>query len=220
MKTLIVLPSWGRDEYCYKNLIATTPKDYKVYVLPYEVICPDRKIENIEKNLIEFIKSKKLKSVELLGHSLGGTIGLLFAANHPEYISKLILVDAKAFKTHSHLFTLFPTQIENLRVAENFGFAFHLVFKTALKILFNPGLHGKLGLWAIRFDANTIAYKITVPTAILWGESDKSIPVKLGKQLHALIPNSTFTVIPSGSHEWILHHPEFVWKCYDFIKSF
>lgn len=212
MKTLIVLPSWGRDEYCYKNLIAAKPKDYNLSILPYEIICPDRKIENIEKNLIAFIKSKKLKSIELLGHSLGGTIGLLFALNHPEYVSKLILVDAKTFRTHSHLFTLLPTQRENLRVAENFSFAYHLVFKTAFRILLNPGLHGKLGLWAIRFDGTPIAQKITVPTIILWGENDKSIPLKLGKRLHELVPHSSFTIIPSGSHEWILHKPQHVWN--------
>ncbi len=211
MKTLLVLPSWGRDAYCYKKLIETAPKDYKVYVLPYEVLCLDRKIKNIDKNLVTFIKSKNLRSVELLGHSLGGTIGLVFAANHPEYVSKLILVDAKAFRTHSHLFTIFPTQRENLRAAESFSFTYHLVFKTAFRILFNPGLHGKLGLWAIKFDVNTISHKITVPTMILWGEKDKSIPLEIGKRLHNLISHSTFTIIPAGSHEWILHDPKYLW---------
>lgn len=212
MKTLIVLPSWGREKGAYKKLLATAPKNYTVYVLPYEFLCPDRKIENIEHNLIAFLKSKNLKSVELLGHSLGGTIGILFAVNYPAYVSKLILVDAKAFTTHSHLFTVWPTQRENLRVAGSFSFAYVTVFKTALRILLNPRLHGKLGLWALTFDAQKIASRITVPTIILWGEKDVATPVAEAKQLHKLIPNSTLTIIPSGSHEWILHYPKHVWE--------
>lgn len=212
MKTLIVLPSWGREETAYKKLLATRLKNYDVFVLSYEKLCADRKIENIEKNLITFIQSKRLKSVELLGHSLGGTLGINFAVRHPKLLSRLILIDAKAFRTQNHLFALLPTQRENLRQAGNLKFAYQLVFKTAFRILSNPGLHGKLALWALKFDATNIASKITIPTIILWGENDKSIPVKLGEKLHNLINDSSFKVIPKGSHEWILHSPEHLWE--------
>ena len=41
---------------------------------------------------------------------------------------------------------------------------------------------------------------ITVPTLILWGREDKVIPLKVGKLLHELIPNSTLDVIEQCGH--------------------
>jgi pimeloyl-ACP methyl ester carboxylesterase len=211
-KTLIVLPSWGRDRNAYKKLIALAPDDYIVYVLSYEFLCPNGNIDRIEERIVDFIRLKKLPSVEIVGHSLGGTVGLGFAIRYPEYVSRLILVDAKVFKTRSRGISVFPTQWENLFIADNFGVAYDLVFRTGLRILFNLRLHGKLGLWALKFDATDGAAQIKVSTVILWGENDRSTPVKDGYLLHNLVPHSTLTVVPSVGHEWILHYPHYFWE--------
>jgi pimeloyl-ACP methyl ester carboxylesterase len=41
---------------------------------------------------------------------------------------------------------------------------------------------------------------ITVPTLILWGREDRVIPLKVGEQLHQLLPNSTLQVIEKCGH--------------------
>lgn len=50
--------------------------------------------------------------------------------------------------------------------------------------------------------------KIIRPTLILWGEEDTWIPVEIGEQLHAMIPNSQFHVIPESGHLVIEERPE------------
>ena len=51
-----------------------------------------RIIENAADEIARYIKSAGLKPV-VVGHSMGGTIGLLLAARHPEAVSKLMIVD-------------------------------------------------------------------------------------------------------------------------------
>ncbi len=44
-----------------------------------------------------YIKAKKLKSPRIIGHSLGGTMGMMLALQHPEDVGRLMIVDALPF---------------------------------------------------------------------------------------------------------------------------
>jgi len=44
-----------------------------------------------------YIKTNKLQAPKIIGHSLGGLMGLLLASQHPEDVSKLLVVDSLPF---------------------------------------------------------------------------------------------------------------------------
>lgn len=44
-----------------------------------------------------YIRSNKLKSPKVIGHSMGGLMGLMLAQQHPEDVSKLLVVDSLPF---------------------------------------------------------------------------------------------------------------------------
>jgi pimeloyl-ACP methyl ester carboxylesterase len=44
-----------------------------------------------------YIKTNRLKSPRLIGHSLGGTMGMMLAIQHPEDVGRLMIVDALPF---------------------------------------------------------------------------------------------------------------------------
>lgn len=44
-----------------------------------------------------YLQTKKLKSVTLVGHSLGGTLSLMIAQHAPELVGKLVIVDSLPF---------------------------------------------------------------------------------------------------------------------------
>lgn len=44
-----------------------------------------------------YIKANKLKAPKIIGHSLGGTMGLMLAVQYPEDVSALMIVDALPF---------------------------------------------------------------------------------------------------------------------------
>jgi pimeloyl-ACP methyl ester carboxylesterase len=51
-------------------------------------------LPTIKNELIEYIKQKKLKPVTIIGHSLGGTLGMWLVTEQPALFKKLIAVDA------------------------------------------------------------------------------------------------------------------------------
>lgn len=67
-------------------------------VMDYPVMAAD---------LLRFIESQGLKTVNLLGHSMGGKIAMWFALNHPDTVAHLIVVDiAPVGYTHSFDITI------------------------------------------------------------------------------------------------------------------
>ena len=54
-------------------------------------------IAPLVEELAAYIKRNKLKSPAIIGHSLGGLIGLMLADKHPETVGKLMIVDTLPF---------------------------------------------------------------------------------------------------------------------------
>jgi len=50
-------------------------------------------LPSMEEDLMELIEEYHIKNLNLLGHSLGGKIVMLFALHHPEIVRKLVVVD-------------------------------------------------------------------------------------------------------------------------------
>lgn len=51
-------------------------------------------LPRVDRELSDYIAANKLDQPIIVGHSLGGFVGLRFAINHPEQLSRLVVVDA------------------------------------------------------------------------------------------------------------------------------
>lgn len=49
--------------------------------------------ELMVQDVFDYCQANSLNSIDLLGHSMGGKIAMLFAARHPEMVEKLIIAD-------------------------------------------------------------------------------------------------------------------------------
>lgn len=54
-------------------------------------------IAPVAEEIARYISEERLDKPALIGHSMGGTIGLMIAARHPESVSKLMVVDMVPF---------------------------------------------------------------------------------------------------------------------------
>ena len=57
--------------------------------------------------------------------------------------------------------------------------------------------------WSPRFhsaDLHKWLHRITVPTMIIWGDSDKIFPPAYGDAYHAAIPGSVLRIVPECGH--------------------
>lgn len=98
-QNIILLAGLGTSTKVWDETIAVLSKTKTCYAVSFSGFAGSKAQSNPdltlwEKDIVKFIKDKKIKNPVLIGHSMGGTLALQIAANHPDIISKLVVVDA------------------------------------------------------------------------------------------------------------------------------
>jgi len=165
-----------------------------------------------------------LSSAHLLGLSWGGTMAMEFHRRHQDRVFSLILADTYAGWTGS----LGAEQAEQ-RLARCLGESEmpaeewvpqcvpDAFSSTAPKELldgyasimsdFHPAGFRAMSR-AVVPDSRDILPGITVPTLLIWGDSDKRSPLTAGEAMRDAIPGSRLVVIPGAGHVSNMEQPE------------
>jgi proline iminopeptidase len=182
--------------------------------------------------------------IELLGHSWGGYLVMAYAAQHPEHISHLIIVDSAApkFKDTIFLFdNVFPEGIERqqgVSFAEEMGDKgasdtdlreyFSMLFyspqnRDKFLATVSPGVYKKDINEAVvkdieRFDLNPEIRKFRFPTLVITGRYDMNVAPVVAYKIHQAIPGSKFAVFERSGHLPFFEEPdEFVRVMEEFL---
>ena len=184
-------------------------------------------LEDKADDIYKLILDEDLTNLTLIGNSLGGAIALLVAIrlgrHEPDRLAKLILIDSAGDKG-----TL-PVHLKLLRSVLGTAIIYLSPSKLAARMTLRMCYYdrNKTTREQVNAYAETIASRggrhallqtarqcipenadeliaqlnsIKVPTFILWGREDKVIPLKVGKLLRQLIPNSTLEIIEHCGH--------------------
>ncbi len=167
----------------------------------------------------------------LAGHSMGAAIALRYAANYPQDVKTLTLVDAAGI-LHRLAYTkyLAPLGLEQLAGRELPArglfsqLAGELLDRAQQRLPVDPELlldipplrrkmlgnkPGALAAYAlVKEDFSRVPQRIEAPTLILWGEHDRIAPVRTGQVLDALIPRSELHIITGAGHAPISQQPD------------
>jgi len=162
----------------------------------------------------------------LVGHSMGGTIALRYAARYPDDVKTLTLVGPAGI-LHRMAYTklLAPLGLEQLsgHVLPGKGTISDLVGVMLEKaeaqlpaylgaLMEIPPLRQKVlkdnptaiaGFALAQEDFSQAPERVTAPTLIVWGELDQAAPLRTGYVLDSRIPRSLLEVIPGGGHTTI-----------------
>jgi pimeloyl-ACP methyl ester carboxylesterase len=172
----------------------------------------------------QFLDKLGVKKCVLGGNSLGGAVAWKFALQHPERVSKLILIDAAGYPMQSKSVPVafqmarFPivnqlfTVITPRAVVES---SIKNVYADPSKV--TPVLVEQYWDMARR-AGNRAAFvarmttanqpdnswqkikTISAPALIMWGARDLLIPVELGRRFEADLPNDTLVVYQNLGH--------------------
>lgn len=159
---------------------------------------------------LDFIARLGLGRVHLVGHSLGGWIAAELAVRDQHPLRTLTLVapggihvkgvapgDIFLWSTQQRIRNLFfnPAFAEAMLAQPLGEQEQELLLKnqiTTARLGWQPRLHNPdLAKWL---------HRITVPTLLLWGDSDKIIPPLYGPTFRNLIPGSRLSIIPQCGH--------------------
>jgi len=154
-------------------------------------------------------------AVTLIGLSFGGWLAAEIAAACPRLLGKLILVDAVGIKVSDRetpdildVFNTAPSEVQrrSWHDVRKWGMDYdamsddaivaHARNRDALCLYaWHPYMHNpQLPRWLRR---------ITVPTLVLWGDSDGIVSPAYGRAYSALIPGARFALIEAAGH-----HPD------------
>lgn len=182
--------------------------------------------------LAAFMQALGIEKATLIGQSLGGGAAIQFGVEFPEKVDKLILVDsaglanpgppaARFFKLRGvgealmsfpgdglrkkmlKDFFLFEAETLSPELFERLT-RFQKIAGTAASALavMRSGFANALEDVLPRLAA------LGVPTLILWGAQDRSIPLKLGRRMHQILAGSSFYVIQDAGHAPNLEQPD------------
>ena len=186
-----------------------------------------------------FMEALGIPRATLVGNSMGGGLVIGMALAHPERVDRLVLIsglpDGVREKLASPLFrravdSRIPVWIVNLgnwftgrgltrtvlsEIVHDPDLLTPAVIERAYCNRKRPGtippllaLMRNLPLWEEGFAKHLT--EIRSPTLIVWGAEDRLFPPKVGQDLHGVLPDSTFVLIPEAGHIPQWERPETV----------
>ncbi len=174
-------------------------------------------VKSLSDYLYDFMCYLKIESAVLIGNSMGGHIGLIFAKDHPEKVDGLILTGSSGLFEES-MGSSFPRRGDKEYIRKKTEEVFYdpkvatddlvdKVFEIANNRVTILKLLG-YAKSAIRHNMAKDIPKITKPTCLIWGANDKVTPPHVAEEFHKLLPKSELNWIAKCGHAPMWEHPK------------
>ena len=98
-RTIVLIPGFACSGEVWAETKSVYEKDFTCYTLTMAGFAnaepsPNPNFENWKSGIANFIKEKNIEKPILIGHSMGGGLAMAIAADYPEHIEKIAVVDA------------------------------------------------------------------------------------------------------------------------------
>lgn len=179
---------------------------------------------------LDFLKAMQLREVHLVGNSLGGWIAAEIAVRSTDRLKTVTLASAVGIHvegiTRPDIFLMNPRQLAEIIFADpEFAKKRNANPPTeqeAATLMKNRFMTAKLS-WQPRShnpDLPKWLHRIDVPSLILWGDSDRLVPLAFGEEYHRLIPASRLEILERCGHlPQVERSAEFVDRVAQFARA-
>jgi pimeloyl-ACP methyl ester carboxylesterase len=180
--------------------------------------------------VVDFMKQLGIERAVLIGSSYGAAVAATVALDHPDMVEKLILVGAvnNNRPTRYLLMRLFGSPIIG-DILSPLLVGSRLLLRKRMKRVYDKhswvlderrvdarhlplstrNAHRAIIRTVRRWDAERVsrdAHLLTQPTLLVWGDTDREVPLQDGERLHEAIPGSRLIVFRDCGH---LPHEEY-----------
>ena len=147
-----------------------------------------------------------LERVTLVGHSNSAGTALVMGALYPGRLARVVLADTVgADASPSYFRVLLGRALDALLEPKLSLTGWHHLACNAL--FHTRNFFGQVKL-SIQTDLRPYAPRVSVPALLAWGARDNTMPIRCAHALAPLLPRATLHVCPTGSHDWIITHPD------------
>jgi len=179
--------------------------------------------DQITRRLAAAINELKPERFHLAGNSLGGYIATLYAAQYPDKVISLGLIDSAGVDSPSEFFTLLSKGDNPLVFDTEKGFdrlADFIFYKkpfmpwpskaaSARKYLRRSAMNKKLwnDIWDNRKDVTDILPKLTMPVMLIWGDKDRVLDMSGIEIYKRYLPQAKSHILKDCGHAPMIERP-------------
>lgn len=184
-----------------------------IYTMPLKKVSVKGLVEHVQK----FVEFKGFEKVHLLGNSLGGHVGLLYALSNPEKVSSITLTGSSGLFENT-MGSTFPKRGDYDFVKTKTQSVFFKpetateeLIDEVFDIVNDRNKAIRLVLTAksaVRQNLSNKLEGIYHPTLLVWGKQDEITPPFVAEKFDELIANTELHFIDECGHAPMMEHPE------------
>jgi len=212
---ILILHGWGHSKDYWRKIVDMLGKDAMAIDLPgfgsEDAPSNDWGVADYA----SWVHKKILNTNEvvLIGHSFGGRVAASVASRRPKNLKALILTGAPCLRR--------PTLSTKLKIVfAKLAKIFYSSKNTPILASDDYKESGRLeGVFrrVVVYDQEDELRKIAIPTLLIWGERDASVPTSIAKEMTNMIEKSELVIIENTGHNLFLENPNLF---YGSIKKF
>ncbi|MGA8633864.1 MAG: alpha/beta hydrolase [Candidatus Dormiibacterota bacterium] len=156
-------------------------------------------------------------TIDLIGHSNGGRIGIVMAATYPGRVGRMVLVGSAGIRPRQTLRSVARVRsYKLLRAAERSGAWPAALRRAAARRADQRGsadyravsgvMRGTL-VRVVNEDLRSLLPQLHLPVLLIWGEHDTETPLDDGRLMEQLIPDAGLVVFEGAGHYAYLEQP-------------
>jgi pimeloyl-ACP methyl ester carboxylesterase len=219
--TLVFLHGWGSSSALWMHVFGKFAPAYRMVFLdlpgfgksqmPKDVWGVDEYASCVER----FLDKLDVKQYVIVGHSFGGSLGIVCAVRHPQ-VKALVLIGSAGVRSYTRKKSAI-TSIAGV-VRPLFAPPFMQPLRKAIykrlgsDYLDNPPhlqrIYGKV----VYEDLTPLLGKVQQPVLLVWGDHDTETPLSDGKLMREKLPHAMLNVIPGAGHFSFTDNPDAVAK--------
>jgi len=159
---------------------------------------------------LAYLDFHRLEQVHYFGHSLGGRIGLILGSDYSDRLKSMVLSNSAGIKAEQSMssqlrLSLYRTVRNSLNrlgasaIAERLRQRYNTRYASPDFQSASPVMRATL-VNVVNQDLLPKAYKVKVPTVLIWGDADTETPLWMGKKLEKAIPDAALIVHEGAGH--------------------
>ncbi len=214
-KSIILLHGWGGEAASFRPVFDFLSQTFKVYALDLPGFGRSTPppvpwgSNDYALFIIKFLSEMGIVKTDLIGHSFGGRIAINLAANFPEKVEKLILIDSAGIKPGRTV--KYYLRVLIAKTGKRF-FSLRFFGKSGRNL--KDTLYNRIGskdyreagkmrntlVKVVNEDLTPLLSKIKSPTLLIWGENDKETPVSYAKIMEREIEDVGLVILKGAGH--------------------
>jgi pimeloyl-ACP methyl ester carboxylesterase len=214
--TVLLLHGWGTDSRSLRPILEYLKES--VNVRAYALDFPGFGFSDLPKAawevsdfvslVLDFLDRLHLDKVDIVAHSFGGRVAIKLAAEYPQRVTKLVLVDSGGIRPdRTAIYHLKVYLFKTIKVFAKIlpGSASKLVRAKILSKMGstdyqNAGEMQQTFVKIVNEDLRHFLPAVKCPTLLIWGELDAETPLRNAQVMKQMIPGAKLDVLEGVGH--------------------